>query len=391
MTAYRSWRFVAGLAIAAMLSLPFVTASTIPGGADMRVNTAPQAEKPMPKCIDLTGIDRALEELMMLLDGKQVKTATSGLESYTLHQSLAGGAESLSESGLGYPVAKIDPARKLTSRIENGPEMTLRKVLVNREYTRAYFDDPQIFGFTPEGMLIYADSTTQKVYIIDSDGALLTEFGGEGTGPGQFRSPSAIAADSRGRIFVSDSQRGDIQVFLNTGEYRGVLAAGLAEPVGMALFEDFELYVLERHSATVRVFRVDTMLETRWFGGQGSISGRYLKPSSISLTRLGSLVIADSGNDRVVVVDRRGKVEKIWNGIRYPQYVAADNYNQVYVLADTIRLYAGSGVLLGEWDRALKFDDGTSYYLGNGLYPELRNQLLINDRFFGNILVYDVK
>lgn len=389
MRAYRSLFFIIGLAGALMLSLPLVTGSSIPGSGEFGTSIVPQTEKPMPKCIDFTGIDQALAELLMLLDGGQVKPVTEGLTNYTRHQSLAIGGDGMTEAGLGFPVDKLNPARTLGSKLENGADLTLKKVLVNREYTRAYFDDPQVFNFAADGRLLYADNATHKVCIIDADGALVAEFGGEGTGPGQFKAPSAIITDNRGRVFVADRQRGDVQVFSNTGEYRGTLAAGLAEPVGLVLFEDFELFVLERHSATVRVFRIDTMLETRWFGGQGTIPGRYIKPSSIAITRMGSLVIADSGNDRVVTVDRRGKVEKIWTDIRYPQFVATDNFNQVYVLADTIRLYTGNGMLVGEWDRALNFDDGTRYYLGNGLYAELRNRLLINDRFFGNVLVYE--
>ncbi len=389
MRAYRGLFIFLGLAASVIASLPLITGSAIPGSGEVFAPAAAQDEKPNPKCIDMSGIDKALAELLMLLDGGQVKPVTESLEGATRHQSLAFD-DYLTESGLGYPVEKIGPARTLDSKLESGGDLTLRKVLVNREYTRAYFDDPQIFSFAADGSLIYADSGTHKVCIIDAEGTLMAEFGGEGTGPGMFMAPSAIISDARGRIFVADKKRGDVQVFSNSGEYRGTLAAGLAEPVGMVLFEDFELFVLERHTATVRVFRIDTMLETRWFGGQGSIAGRYLKPSSIALTRMGSLVIADSGNDRIVTVDRRGKVEKIWTDVRYPQFVATDNYNQVYVLADTIRLYTGNGMLVGEWDRALSFEDGTMYYLGNGLYPELRNRLMINDRFFGNILVYEI-
>lgn len=49
------------------------------------------------------------------------------------------------------------------------------------------------------------------------DGRLLGRFGSSGDEPGQFRSPSAIAVDGQGRIYVSDIR--GIQVFANDGRY----------------------------------------------------------------------------------------------------------------------------------------------------------------------------
>ncbi|MCD6119615.1 NHL repeat-containing protein [bacterium] len=372
--------------------LAVITGAGIPGAPTSATDSsqdAPMIEKLSPKCIDLSGFDQALEELLMLLKGDSVKTVTSGMLEYSSGFSLQT-MDWATEAALGFPPEEIEPARMLGSLLENGPNLNLRKVLVNREQTRAYFDDPQVLAFTSSGSLIYADSAECIVRILNGNGDLVCEFGSKGYGPGEFQKPVAIAADPLGRIYIADFERGDVQVFSEAGDYAGVLAKGLAKPVAMAVFGDMELYILERDAAKVHVFNLDLMEEVRSFGGVGEKPGRYRNPSSIAITRLGNIIIADSGNDRVQVVNRRGKVEQVWDNIRYPQYVASDRLNNVYILADTILKVASNGSQIGEWDRSINFPDGTSYFLGNGIYPELKNMLMINDRYYGNVLVYEL-
>ena len=55
---------------------------------------------------------------------------------------------------------------------------------------------------------------------------LTTSFGGEGTGPGLFSDPRAIAVDGGGNIYVADYSDGRIQRFSNTGEYQSLWNIG---------------------------------------------------------------------------------------------------------------------------------------------------------------------
>jgi sugar lactone lactonase YvrE len=80
-----------------------------------------------------------------------------------------------------------------------------------------YFIDTQ--GI-PRGMVIDAK---QRLYIVDAlahsvdvrslDGKLLTQFGSQGFGPGQFNYPNDVTLDARGRIYVSDRENDQIQVW----------------------------------------------------------------------------------------------------------------------------------------------------------------------------------
>ena len=45
----------------------------------------------------------------------------------------------------------------------------------------------------------------------DSNGTLITAWGTKGTGPGQFLHANGIAVDSKGNVYVSDSEKFNIQ------------------------------------------------------------------------------------------------------------------------------------------------------------------------------------
>ena len=62
-----------------------------------------------------------------------------------------------------------------------------------------------------ERMLIY--QTVARIAKYDSTGRFLESWGQIGTAPGEFRTPHALAFDSRGRLFVADRGNVRIQIF----------------------------------------------------------------------------------------------------------------------------------------------------------------------------------
>ena len=68
---------------------------------------------------------------------------------------------------------------------------------------------------------IYALGTfNNAVFKFSPDGKFMTRFGDAGDQPGQFRAPSAIAVDGKGRVYVSDFK--GVQVFDSNGRYLAV-------------------------------------------------------------------------------------------------------------------------------------------------------------------------
>jgi DNA-binding beta-propeller fold protein YncE len=91
---------------------------------------------------------------------------------------------------------------------------------------------------------IYALGTfNNAVFKFGPDGKYQTRFGSDGDQPGQFRAPSAIAADGKGRVYVSDFK--GIQVFDGNGRYLTVFhPGGIAS--GIVFNDQNELFVAAR-------------------------------------------------------------------------------------------------------------------------------------------------
>ena len=109
---------------------------------------------------------------------------------------------------------------------------------------RDTFDGPADVAVAPNGDIFVVDGHgNNRVVKFSKDGEFIMEWGGAGTGPGQFNEPHCLAFDSRGRLFVGDRVNERIQVFDQNGrfisEWRGIMASG------MYITDDDVLYVAD--------------------------------------------------------------------------------------------------------------------------------------------------
>jgi NHL repeat len=80
-----------------------------------------------------------------------------------------------------------------------------------------HFAKPQDVAFLPDGRILVADGLdNHRVLILDREANYVSEFGGLGTGPGQFNGVHAVAVGPEGRIFALDRSGGRINVFKTT-------------------------------------------------------------------------------------------------------------------------------------------------------------------------------
>jgi len=91
---------------------------------------------------------------------------------------------------------------------------------------------------------IYALGTfNNAVFKFGPDGRFINRFGGSGDKPGQFRAPQAIAADGKGRVYVSDIN--GVQIFDGDGRYLDVFDVEGAA-FGMVFNDANELFIASR-------------------------------------------------------------------------------------------------------------------------------------------------
>lgn len=93
-----------------------------------------------------------------------------------------------------------------------------------------------------DGIISVLEEKCKKIYQFSQDGVLLNVFGGEGEVAGFFQGPVAVACDSKGSIYVSDTVTNTVQRFKRTTFVSAVYDAQAAYDQG--LYEKaYDLYV----------------------------------------------------------------------------------------------------------------------------------------------------
>lgn len=82
------------------------------------------------------------------------------------------------------------------------------------------FNRPTDMAITPDGQVFVSDGYgNARIVHFDAQGKFVKQWGKQGTGPGEFSLPHAIALDSKGRLYVADRNNARIQVFEQSGRF----------------------------------------------------------------------------------------------------------------------------------------------------------------------------
>lgn len=153
--------------------------------------------------------------------------------------------------------------------------MTLGKEGVRDGTTSDTFNQPtQVVVAGPNDDVFVSDGyggptvTSQRIVKFTRDGKFVKAWGKRGKGPGEFRVPHSIAADSRGRIYVADRcgrnsepacSDGRVQIFDGDGafvEQWTPPGTGRFSPMGVFVDKADRLYVGDSENSTIWI--VDT-------------------------------------------------------------------------------------------------------------------------------------
>lgn len=179
--------------------------------------------------------------------------------------------------------------------------------------TVAILGEPAYFVFDASSRLFVSDAKTGTVYATNSEGRLLPFS--KGTGAKPFRSPSGLAFDARGDLYVADTGNGLIRKVTPDGFVTTVAGGGssgadgfglgleLKRPVGLAMASDGTLWFTEtgKLRRLTREGRVSTVPELPLLDPRGL----RIEPKSQAI------LVADAGLHQVLRVNPNGSWEAI--------------------------------------------------------------------------------
>jgi len=162
-------------------------------------------------------------------------------------------------------------------------------------------------GLAIAGDTLYVvDAQAHAVFAFGLDGKLRFQFGGRGTGPGQFNFPTCAAADSGGHLLVTDTMNCRVQVFDLRGNFvsqfgsNGDTSGHFARPKGVGVDGAGDIYIVDAVFDNFQIFNPSGQLLLN-VGESGDGPGEFGLPSGIAINTDGRIFVADAFNHRVQI------------------------------------------------------------------------------------------
>ena len=208
------------------------------------------------------------------------------------------------------------------------------RVAYNGLYDAVALANPRSIAIGADGLRYILDTGNNRVVVLNADGSFRLAFGStcfleegesggcidpDGAGPlavgdGQFREPWGIAVDAGGRVFVADTWNGRIQAFDSRGNFLRKWGAfsiiaeenrdpyTLFGPRGLAVTPAGNLLVAD--TGNKRILEFSPVGEfIRQVGGGGIILGHFEEPVDIAIhPPTGNILVSDAWNRRIQVL-----------------------------------------------------------------------------------------
>jgi serine/threonine protein kinase len=227
--------------------------------------------------------------------------------------------------------------------------------------------EPYLFGvaFDRDGNLYLGSERRHRIYKLAPDGRLLTSWGGEGAGDGEFKSPGAILVDDRDRVWVVDSHNHRLQLFDTEGAWlrtiggEGPGGGTFRYPYDLAFGPDRTVFVLDQTNDLVQVLDEEGRF-LRQFGGPAPEDGGFGRPWGIFVAG-DRVLVTDNSAASVAVFTLEGELVGRWGtdvsgapgAMKNPRGLVVDPLGRVFVASNApagIQAYDLQGRFLGAYD-----------------------------------------
>lgn len=234
-------------------------------------------------------------------------------------------------------------------------ELTLSPIMILNESGVAgsgsgQLSAPRNMTVGPDKRIYVLDSSNHRVQVFDESGLPLTSWGAFGDSPGLFNEPWGIAVDET-NVYVADTWNHRIQKFTLDGEFVAAFGASGSPSVesgdeGLGLFfgprsivllDNNQMLITDTGNHRMQLLDRDGNA-LQQIGGFGNLPGEMNEPVGISLAPNGSVFLADTWNSRVqqfsadLFAINDWPVDA-WNGtsINNKPYSAVDSFGRIYI------------------------------------------------------------
>ncbi len=267
---------------------------------------------------------------------------------------------------------------------------------------------PRNLAIGPDGLVYVADSGNNRIQVFDADGRFVRGWGSFGVEAGQFNEPWGVAVDEQ-YVYVADTWNHRIQKFTLEGQFvasfgsSGSPAAddptgGLGlffGPRAIVLIGDHQLLVTDTGNHRLQLLDRDgNFLQAA--GSLGNQLGQFDEPVGLAVGPDGSIFVADTWNGRVQhlspeLVPLGAWDVEAWFGqsINNKPYLAIDDAGRVYVTdpeAYRVLIFSPSGAYLNRFGQFGTEPGGLG--LPNGLAFDGAGNLWLADAGNHRVLKY---
>ncbi|MDI6631495.1 MAG: hypothetical protein AB1507_08970 [Bacillota bacterium] len=204
---------------------------------------------------------------------------------------------------------------------------------------------PLDVAVAPNGKLFVADAGNGRVQVFSRWGRQKGFLGGEDA---SFTYPNTVAVDTYGQVYVGEFNTGQIRIFSPKGELLRTFDSRTAgvplAPLDLAVDEKGNLFVADRQGAILVLDR-QGRIRQRFDRIEGASLETLSYPNGIAVDAAGKILVADSGNQRLLLLSAKGKLLKEIHGggMTHPRgvgffgedyIVAADTFNHQLLVFD---------------------------------------------------------
>ncbi len=174
-------------------------------------------------------------------------------------------------------------------------------------------------GPTPTANALPENLAGEKLYTLD------TVLGGKGSGPDELDDPEGICVGPGDNLYIADTNNNRIQVWTSDGKpVKSIGTFGISamwrndpqfdHPEGVLALPNGQVYVADTNNNRIVMLDPNGLVALSW-GSQGSRHRQFNLPRVVAQDHYGNIWVLDTGNSRVENFTNDGKFNFAWGSL----------------------------------------------------------------------------